>query len=315
LLVEHIFLVDPAMEINWPSQPSHAQRIEDALAKLETAKQCGVDTIMDRTTIGTGRAIGPVREVAERSPVNIIVTTGFYTWNDLPLYFLFRESLPIFAGRPERMEDYFVRDIEDGIGESGVRAAAIKCATDAPGITAGVEASLRAAARAHRRTGAPIHTHTNGALTGLEQQRVLSDEGVDLGRVLIGHIDRSPSADLEAIEQLMVAGSFVGFDSFGFLPGVAPPMESAETRMDWISDFCARGYADRIVLSHDQTAYTDLLPAEVRERTHAELGTYTWWANVGLAGLRERGVDEAQIHQMTVANPRRFFESLGRGGY
>ena len=106
-----------------------------------------------------------------RSPVNIIATTGYYTWGDLPLYLQFREAAPMmFADRPERMEDFFVRDIEEGIGDTGVRAAAIKCATDAPGINDGVEAALRASARAHLRTGAPIHTHTNGAVTGLAQQ-------------------------------------------------------------------------------------------------------------------------------------------------
>ena len=87
------------------------------------------------------------------------------------------------------MVDLFVREIREGIGETGVRAGILKCASDRPGITPGVERVLRAVAQAHRATGVPITTHTPTPPEpwGLEQQRIFAEEGVDLTRVVIGH--------------------------------------------------------------------------------------------------------------------------------
>lgn len=56
------------------------------------------------------------------------------------------------------MTELFVRDITEGIADTGVKAAILKCATDEPGPTPGVERVLRAVAQAHRQTGVPITT-------------------------------------------------------------------------------------------------------------------------------------------------------------
>src|SRR5437773_5391757 len=100
------------------------------------------------------------------------------------------------------MTDMFVRDIEHGIADTGVKAAILKCATDEPGVTPGVERVLRAVAQAHRATGVPISTHTH-ALTrvGLEQQRIFREEGVDLTRVVIGH--SGDTSDVGYLEELI----------------------------------------------------------------------------------------------------------------
>src|SRR6185503_12571790 len=91
-------------------------------------------------------------------------------------------------GGPEFMTDMFVRDIEEGIAGTGVKAAILKCATDKPGVTHGVERVLRAVAKAHRSTGVPISTHTHARTErGLDQQRIFEEEGVDPSRVIIGH--------------------------------------------------------------------------------------------------------------------------------
>src|SRR4029077_8180270 len=120
--------------------------------------------------------------------INIVVATGLYTFNDVPFYFRLRGPGTAFGG-PEMMTEMFVRDIQEGIADTGVRAGILKCATDTPGITPGVERVLRAVAQAHRQTGTPITTHTPTPPQpwGLEQQRILADEGVDLSQVVIGH--------------------------------------------------------------------------------------------------------------------------------
>ena len=95
--------------------------------------------------------------IAEQVPeINVVVATGVYTYNEVPMYFHFQGPGTILGG-PEPMVDVFVREIREGIGETGVRAGILKCASDRPGITPGVERVLRAVAQAHRATGRAHH--------------------------------------------------------------------------------------------------------------------------------------------------------------
>ena len=121
----------------------------------------------------------------------------------------------------------------------------IKCATDEPGITPGVEQVLRCCARAHRQTGIPITTHTHAATRrGLEQQHIFKEEGVDLSRVVIGHC--GDTEDIDYLEEIMAAGSFIGMDRFGI-----DVMLPTENRVNTVAELCKRGHADQMVLSHD----------------------------------------------------------------
>src|SRR5205085_5015482 len=118
-----------------------------------------------------------------------------------PFYFHFQGPGTELGG-PEIMAEMFVRDITEGIANTGVKAAILKCATDRPGVTPGVERVLRAVAQAHRRTGVPISTHTDARTRrGLEQQRIFAEEGVDLSRVIIGH--SGDTTDLDYLQELI----------------------------------------------------------------------------------------------------------------
>ena len=188
LMHEHVFVLSPEIEktsAEWDEAAMQAAAVQ----RLRDLKDNGIDTIVDLTVIGLGRFIPRIVTVADRVPdINIIAATGVYTYNEVPMYFHFQGPGTILGGA-EPMTELFVREIRDGIGDTGVRAGILKCATDTPGITPGVERVLRAVAQAHRRTGVPITTHTPTPPQpwGLEQQRILAEEGVDLSRVVIGH--------------------------------------------------------------------------------------------------------------------------------
>jgi phosphotriesterase-related protein len=210
-----------------------------------------------------------------------------------------------FGSRSEDvMTSMFVRDIEKGIADTGIKAGVLKCATDAPGLTPGVEQVLRCCARAHRQTGVPITTHTHAATKrGLEQQRIFKEEGVDLSRVVIGHC--GDSEDIAYLEEIMANGSLIGMDRFGI--DVLLPTEK---RVDTVAKLCKRGYADRMVLSHDAACYLDWIPGEVPPPTMQQWN-YLHISKDVLPMLRDKGVTDEQIHQMLVVNPRRYFERQG----
>ena len=238
LMHEHIFVLSPEIEKPSEEWDESAQQAR-AVSKLRELKANGIDTLVDLTVVGLGRYIPRIAAIAEQVPeINVVVATGVYTYNDVPMYFHFQGPGTILGG-PEPMVNLFVREIEEGIGETGVRAAILKCASDRPGITPGVERVLRAVAQAHRATGVAITTHTPTPPEpwGLEQQRIFKEEGVDLTRVVIGHSGGTVNTEYHL--QLIDNGSYLGFDHFG-LPGI-----TLEERVDAVARLCERGYAER----------------------------------------------------------------------
>src|SRR6516165_6701562 len=299
LMHEHIFVLSPEIEKTVEEWDEAAERAR-AVAKLRELKQRGIDTLVDLTVVGLGRYIPRIAAIAEQVPeINVVVATGVYTYNDVPMYFHFRGPGTILGG-PEPMVELFVREITEEIGDTGVRAAILKCASDRPGITPGVERVLRAVAQAHRATGVPITTHTPTPPEpwGLEQQRVLAEEGVDLGRVVIGHSGGTVDTDYHLA--LIDNGSYLGFDHFG-IPGI-----TLEERVDAVARLCERGYANRIVLSHDAMCFVDWFPRSVMDASKTWHWTYI--SQQVLPAMRERGIGEEAITTMMVDNPRRILE-------
>jgi phosphotriesterase-related protein len=300
LMHEHVFVLNMEVEDNYPGRWHEDEEKARAVATLQEASARGVRTLVDLTVIGLGRYIPRVAEVAAQVDLNIIVATGLYTFDDVPFFFRFRGPGRLVDG-PELLTDLFVRDITEGIAETGVKAAILKCATDEPGVTPGVERVLRCVGRAHRLTGAPISTHTHaGTRRGVDQQRIFAEEGVDLGRVVIGHC--GDSTDLDYLKGLMDRGSYIGMDRFG-LDLVLP----FEDRVDTVAKLCQQGYAERMVLSHDVACFTHNLDRADKERLSPNAVGYTHLLDDVIPALRARGVSEHDLQLMLVDNPREIF--------
>jgi len=307
LMHEHIFVLSADVQQNYPEEwGSEEERISDAVRRLSELPGRGIRTIVDPTVIGLGRYIPRIQRIAEQVPdLNIVVATGCYTYDDVPFFFHYRGpalNAAVGAEVPDPMVDMFVKDIEEGITGTGVKAGLLKCAIDHQGMTSGVERVMRAVAKAHRRTGVPITVHTHpGSRQGLEAQRVLGDEGVDPGRVVLGH--SGDTTDVEHLTELAEAGFVLGFDRFGINLDT-----TFEARADTLMEMCRRGYAGQIVLSQDANCYIDWLAPGVMDllpQWH-----YTHIHDDVLPYVREHGVTDEQIDTMLVANPRRYFETV-----
>lgn len=300
LMHEHVFVRSPEVEANWPTGWDRPSQVARAVERLTELHEAGIGTIVDLTVVGLGRDIDLVREVAEQIPLHIVVATGLYTYNDVPHYFDYRTG----AFRPngvDLLDEYFLGDIEDGIAGSGVKPGILKCATDEPGLTPGVERVLRAVARVHRTTGVPISTHTHAHThRGRDQQRVLREEGVDLGRVVVGH--SGDSTEIDYLEELADAGSTLGMDRFG-VDAFCP----TEQRIDTVVELCRRGRADRMVLSHDAACHMDWFDPPMLAAA-APNWHFLHISHDILPALRERGVPEEAITTMMVDNPRRILD-------
>jgi len=295
LMHEHILVQSPGLKENLPVMDRQAE-IDKAVQKLKDVMSRGVDTLVDLTP-ADWRDIPFVKEVVARSGMQVVVATGIY-W-EVPPYFR-----TLGQRTPEQIADLFVRDIAEGIMDTGVKAGIIKCATDVTGVTDDVERILRASAKAHRATGVPISTHTHAASkVGLKQQDVFESEGVDLSRAIIGH--SGDSDDMGYLTTLIKRGSYIGMDRFGldqFLP--------QEKRVATIARLCDMGHADKMVLSHDASCYFDWAPEQL-----IPLVVPNWHFNyipdAVIPDLKAAGVTDDQVREMTVENPRRIFERQG----
>jgi phosphotriesterase-related protein len=298
---EHIFVLSTEIMQNYPEAwGDEEKRVAEAVARLNELSSHGIKSVVDLTVVGLGRYVPRILRVAQQTPVNIIVATGIYTYNDIPFYFHFRGPGTPFEG-PEPMIEMFVKDIQQGIADTGVKAGILKCATDSPGMTKGVERVLRAVAQAHRQTGVPISTHTHArSKRGIEQQRVFREEGLDLSRVVIGHSGDTP--DLDYLQELIANGSYLGMDRFG-IDTILP----FEERVNTVAQLCERGHANKLVLSHDAACFNDWLPERdlpaILPNWH-----YLHIHNDVIPALKKRGVTHEQLQTMLVDNPKAIFE-------
>ena len=207
---EHVGTNAAGLRHTYPEIIDREGIIEQSTAALQEAYVEGLRTMVDVSTFDLGRDIEMIAQVARQSGVHILVATG----NHLAV------PRPFGEVSPDVIAPMYVREIEEGIEDTGVKAAVIKVASDRGGITPPQEIVLRAAARAHLQTGAPISTHTwSPDRVGEQQVAILEEEGVDLNRVYIGH--SNDDTDLEYLLGLLDKGVWLGLDRYpgGRVPG------------------------------------------------------------------------------------------------
>jgi phosphotriesterase-related protein len=278
LMHEHVFTRSPGVFEAWPHLWDAKAQAARAVETFRDLKAAGVDTIVDLTTVDLGRDVPIVVEIAKQVELNIVMCTG--VWRNPPRYFDRRNIDPV--------ADLFVRDIEQGMQGTSVRAAIIKLATE-PEVDELNERMLRAGARAHRRTGVPISTHHYvPTQCGLRQQDVFESEGVDLSRVVIGH--SGDTADVEYLERIIARAATSGWTASG--RGCCSRRSSAWTR--WRS--CA-GAATRTAWCCRTTRTCSWTPsAGAQGGAHAGLALPAHQRRHP-AGLRQRGVTEEQVRR------------------
>jgi phosphotriesterase-related protein len=266
-------------------------RVADAIAKLQALHDAGVRTLVDATAIGLGRDIRRIQRINAEVDLDIVVCTGIYAFLELPSFFKYRSV--------ESLTGFFVRELREGIDDSGVKAAFIKCAVEEHGIVGDVGMILAATAAAAVETGAPVMVHTNSAAqTGTLALDALTRAGVEPSRIVIAHA--GDSNDLDYLRALADRGVSLGCDRFNI-----PAFNPDDRRIDTLVALLAEGYGDRIHLGHDAACFYDFMvgnPIFANERPD-----YLHISQKILPVLRERGVTEEEIDTMLIENPRAYF--------
>ena len=294
---EHMWVTAAGISQTYPEFLDLEAAKDGAVKDLKAAyDEAGLRTYVDMTTFDIGRDVVALEEVSRRTGLQIIATAGFH--RTIPRVF--------WMASPDAVAALFVREIEEGIDGTEIKAGVLKAAGGTGRLSEQEEIVHRAVARAHLRTGVPIFTHTEQPDgIGLEQIRVFQEEGVDLNRVLIGHAN--DSTDVDYLQRMLDKGVWLGLDRYpgGRWAGSADWEQRTATAKNLID----AGYADRLTISHDHAnsqCRPSLADREIRDRNNPD--GYLFITRQVLPRLRELGTNEADIHKLTVDNPRRLFE-------
>ncbi len=296
LMHEHVFVLDPEALQNFGhvwggSIWDEETRVADAIAKLQRLRAGGIETLVDPTVIGLGRYIPRIQRINAAVDLNIVVATGVYAFLELRGFLGYRAD--------DVLVELFVRELRDGIDDTGVKAAFLKCAVEEHGLVGDIPRILRLVAAAAVETGAPVMVHTNApAKTGILALDALTTAGVDPRRIVIAHA--GDSNDLDYLRALADTGASLGCDRFNI-----PKFNPDERRIETLTALVAEGYCDRIHLGHDGACFYDFM--EHNPPFADEHPDYLHISTRIVPRLIEAGVTQAQIDEMLVANPRRFF--------
>lgn len=271
-------------------------------------KRYGGQSIVDATAVDYGRDVQAVKEISEELDIHIVGTAGFnksFLWDAgiserlKPIIGEYKTySEWIDATSINSLTDFVVKEVEEGLEGTLYKAGQVKFGTGYNRISPLEEKTLRAVARAHLETKAPLHSHTEAGTMALEQIELLQSEGIDLSYMSFGHMDRNP--DPYYHEQIAKTGAYLSFD------GIAKIKYAPEsTRIQCILELVKRGYENQILVSGDT--------ARKSYYKHYDYGLgleyiIAKWVPRFIDDANQQGFDgEALIRKFFVENPARCF--------
>jgi len=303
LMHEHIVVLQPEALLNYghvwgESYWDEDAHVADAIAKLRAVREAGIRTLVDPTAPGLGRYIPRIQRINAEVDLNIVVASGVYAFLELPNFLFYRST--------EAIAELFVREIREGIDDTGVKAAFLKCCVEEHGLVGDIPRILAAVAMAAVETGVPVMVHTNAtAKTGLLALEALTNHGVDPTRIVVAHM--GDSNDLDYLREIADTGAWLGCDRFN-IPHFNPDADRIETLTKLVAD----GYAGQVHLSHDGACFYDFMTGDPNFADERPDYLHIW--STILPALLEAGVTQEQIDQMTVENPQRFFAARSSPG-
>lgn len=277
---------------------------ETAVAELRELAQAGGRSLVEASGIGLRADPRRVAAAAIEAGLQVVMSTGFYCsdfWPD-------RYHQATVAELTELM----VRELTDGIGDTGIRAGHIKCGVKS--LDQSEHRLLIAAVEASKRTGAPVTVHP-GSGTGRRIAGIMLDAGLDPGRIVLAHADAylvennlhrlvtDPASwviSLDYHHELLDLGVTLSFDCFGqnwAEPDLGLVIENDWQRLAAVTKLIREGHSSQLVLG------TDVFLSMLTRRGGGH-GYRHLFARI-LPWLRKAGVAEADIEQMTTKNPRR----------
>jgi phosphotriesterase-related protein len=227
-----------------------------------------------------------LKKLSQETGLNILVSTGYYAAQK-------HKYLPasILEENPDELADRVVGEWENGIAGSGIKPGFIKIAVDRDGLSDIQRKVVRAAARAHLRTGLAIVSHTGPAAEAFEQVEILKEEGVDPSAFIWIHAQ--VEKDIESHVKAGKLGAWVSLDGLR--------NDDIERYVEILSRMKSADLLGRALVSHDSGYYV------VGETNGGNFVGYARLFEEFLPALRKAGFSEGDIKLLLVDNPAEAF--------
>ena len=269
--------------------------VEKACVDVAEFRQAGGQTLVDSMPCGGGRNAAKLSEISRRTGAYVVCPTGLH----LPKYY----SPGHWGGKldAEKIAELFAADIEDGIDlwdydgpsiERGLaKAGLIKIAAGQVQPTGHERKIFAAATIAHRKTGAPILTHTEQGEGALEQVELLCSLGVDLHHVVLSHTDRKP--DVSYHREILSTGVMLEYDSAFRWPA---DQQAENPTLKLVIELVKDGFGRQLLLGMD---------AARNKYWHGYGGQpgLAYLLNEFVPRMRSAGLSTGDIHNIFVENP------------
>lgn len=300
LMHEHLVIAFPGWDSD-TSAPSATQREMIAVCcdRIAELKSAGFATMLDPCPNDIGRDVGLMAEVGSRAGFNIIFATGLYH-HHLGGTAYWSHKFQYDPDAEQKLSDLFIRELTEGVMDTGIKAGVIKIATAMPPFTDYEKTIFRAAAKASLATGAPITTHTDACM-GDEQLAYLTSLGVPAHKIVIGH--SCGNADHDYHMKIVNGGAYIGFDRFGL-----EIVQADSVRVESLVKLLKKGFGSQIAISHDSVWCWrgHMLPPNVLDMIAAGGQSMRFTRTIAPL-LKEAGVTDVEIDSMLIDNPRRYF--------
>ncbi|NUS43405.1 MAG: hypothetical protein HOQ24_06930 [Mycobacteriaceae bacterium] len=277
---------------------------EIAAAELRELAQAGGRSLVEASAIGMRADPRRVAAAAIAAGVHIVMSTGFYCTDFWPDRYHDTTTTDL--------SELMIRELTEGIGDTDIKAGHIKCGVKS--LDDREHRLLLAAVDASKHTGAPVTVHP-GSGTGRHVATILLDAGLDPTRIVLAHADAyllendlnrlvtDPAAsiiNLDYHHELLSLGVTLSFDCFGqnwAEPDLGLVIENDWQRLAAVTTLINEGHSAQLVLGTDV-----FLP--MLTRRGGGHGYRHLFARI-LPWLRNAGVTETDLEQMTTRNPRR----------
>jgi phosphotriesterase-related protein len=253
---------------------------------LQDVAKAGVQSFFECTPAFIGRDPVLMRMLSQELDMHLITNTGLYGARDnmfLPPY-AWEESADQLAHR-------WIREWEDGIEDTGIRPGFIKIGIDRGPLSEQHEKLVRAAARAHLRSGLTIAAHTGTAVGAFEEFDVLKEEGVHPSAMIWVHAQAED--DLMKHVEAAKMGAWVSLD------GVQD--DNAARYVDMLQNMKEHGLLSKVLISHDAGWYRPGEPDGGKVRGYTAIFKHL------LPALRENGFVQSEIDSLLIINPARAY--------
>lgn len=282
-------------------------REDEMLLECKAFQKSGGQSILELSVPGIRYDNEMIRRISQESGLNIIVSTGFYTWDSWP------EQYRDWSTKQFR--EHMLYEVAHGVEGSDIYPGCVKIGLQE--LNAMEERALRAAAQVCVETGLPltIHPCNKAGANRMEVIKLLRQEGFDMTRLVFAHtrVETYPASlrellyhpelywvDTTLARRVMETGATCSFEfmnPLGF--EVVGDYDNGDIgRMAGFYELIRDGYSDRMVLGNDSCGRTML-------SRHGAMG-YLRMTTFVIPTLKNvMGVSEADIRRMTVDNPAR----------